>query len=306
MPTVISDLGSNSVPVAALAGVVSTNVPLLLLGTDSGLVGPLDEGTGVTCTVTQGTNTVVLTMADGTGAALNANGVNLDLFAQFPLPMPAGFVVGNPADTIVWTGSTGGVPFAFSQAGTIASPIPVDLIPDEYGGYAVTQGETQFALPFQVGYPVPTVTGAAVLDVSSAVLRILPALRGYPFLPDPAAAWNGRALDLRGLNETPPVVRLLFDPAWGSVQLPPGPWRADALLTHSSGLTDYLPRGGVLLTVSLPAPAAGGVATDTGTSAPAPALLALLSAQSAALAALSAQITALAARPSILDEGTIP
>ena len=300
MPTVITDLGSNSVPVAAFAGVVSTNVPLLLLGTDSGLVGTLDEGTGVTCTVTQGTNTVVLTMADGTGA--RASGGFLDLFAQFPLPMPTGFVQGNPADTIVWTGSTGGVPFAFSQAGTIASPLPVDLVPDEYGGYAVTQGETHFSLPFQVGYPL---RASSALDVSSAVLRILPALRGYPFLPDPAAAWNGRALDLRGLNETPPVVRLLFDPAWGSVQLPPGPWRADALVTHSSGLTDYLPRGGILLTVSPAAPSTV-VVTDTGTSPPAPALLALLSAQSAALAALSAQITALAARPSILDEGTLP
>ena len=299
MPTVISDLGSNSVAVAALAGAISTNVPLLLLGTDSGLVGPLDEGTGVTCTITQGGNTVVLKLGDGTGSRLNANGVNLDLFAQVGLPLPGGLVQGVPAETIVWTGSAGGAAFAFSQTGTIQSPLPTDLVPDEYGGYSITQGETQMALPFQVGYPFPTVSGAAVLDVSSAVLRIVPALRGYPFLPDPVAAWNGKALDLRGLVETPPVVRLLFDPDWGSVHLPPGPWRADALLTHTSGMTDYLPRGGILLTVLPVAPSTVTVA-DTGTSAPAPALLALLAAQSAALAALSAQITALAARPSIL------
>ena len=67
-----------------------------------------------------------------------------------------------------------------------------------------------------------------------------------------------------------------------------------------------------LLTVAIPE-GLGKVAvgpappyTDPGTSPPSPTLLALLSAQSAAISALSAQVTALAARPSILDEGTLP
>ena len=84
MPTVISDLGSNSVPVAALAGVVSTNVPLLLLGTDSGLVGPLDQGTGVTCTITQGVNSEVLTWTADSGAT---NGYEVDWKPSSVLPV---------------------------------------------------------------------------------------------------------------------------------------------------------------------------------------------------------------------------
>ena len=245
MPTITADLGSNSVAVAALAGVVSTNVPLLLLGTDSGLVGPLDQGTGVTCTVTQGANTLVLRFADGTGTTLNANGVNLDLFAQFPLPLPTGFVQGNPADTIVWTGSTGGVAFAFSQAGTIgtADP-PVFYAPGDYDtsqSINIRQGSTRQALSFAV----PDGLAAGMI---SAVLSLEPLLDGAPFLPNPTEpTLDGQALALDGLTSVPPILRFSFPAGWGQASLAEGPWTAQALTTYSSGATGVINLNAVLM-----------------------------------------------------------
>ena len=92
-------------------------------------------------------------------------------------------------------------------------------------------------------------------------------------------------------------------------------FRVDESLIDLSGILDVTPALNVASAWTAistsPAPLPGGVPiTDPGTAPPAPTLLALLAAQSAAqsaaLAALSAQITALAARPSILDEGTLP
>ena len=244
MPTVISDLGSNSVPVAALAGAISTNVPLLLLGTNSGLVGPLDEGTGVTCTITQGANTVVLKLGDGTGSRLNANGVNLDLFAQVGLPLPGGLVQGAPAETIAWTGSAGGAAFAYSQTGTIAPADPPVYAPGDYDtsqSLNVRQGSTKQVLSFAV----PDGQAAGTI---SAVLSLEPLLDAAPFLMNPTEpTLDGQALALDGLASVPPILRFSFPAGWGQADLMEGPWTAQALTTYSNGAKGAINLNAVLM-----------------------------------------------------------
>ena len=85
----------------------------------------------------------------------------------------------------------------------------------------------------------------------------------------------------------------------------PIPFAVDeaAIVNGQMDITPALSKNGTFSSVT------GGIPyvyTDPGTTPPALTLLAILSAQSAAIAALSAQVTALAARPSILDEGTLP
>ena len=233
MPTVIADLGSNSVPVAALAGAVDVNVPLLLRGTDTGLVGPLTEGTGVTTTVVQGGSTLTLAFGDGTGARPNANGINLDLFAEFPFPLPTGFTQGAPAETIGWAGFTASGPFSFTQTGTIQAPSKA-LLASTGLFYRVRQGDTHWSLPFYV-------SADEVANAASAALYLAPVLSGNPFLPVPAIGLNTQVLTIGGLTATPPFLRLDFPAGWGSETIPAGEYNAWASVTYADGTLGTLP-----------------------------------------------------------------
>ena len=231
MPAITADLGSNSVAVAALAGAVDVNVPLLLRGTDTGLVGPLTEGTGVTVTVAQGGSTLTLAFGDGTGA--RTNGANLDLFAEFPFPLPAGFTQGAPAETITWAGFTASGPFSFTQTGTIQAPSKA-LLASTGLFYRVRQGDTHWSLPFYV-------SADEVANAASAALYLAPVISGNPLLPMPAIGLNTQVLTIGGLTSTPPFLRLDFPAGWGSETIPAGEYNAWASVTYADGSLGTLP-----------------------------------------------------------------
>ena len=130
----MTDVISNPVAITQISVPFDTSHALVLGGDVSGLIGPIDAGTEVTVTLAQDGVSLTLAAADGTGTALNADGVHLDILGPFPLPALTGFVSGKAA-TLSWSAVVGGNALLFQQTGTVGAAALGDL--DWQSGFPV-------------------------------------------------------------------------------------------------------------------------------------------------------------------------
>ena len=180
-----------------------------------------------TASLTQGAVTV-----SGLAAACtpNADGVTTRVVITLSAAQAIQFTAGTVTGTVT---PPGGAAIAFLATLQV---FPILLAVSSGGVYDVWQGGTRFGVPFYVpAVYLPGLTGA--------VLRMRPLISGVPFLPDPPAAMQGKALALDGLYlaassagspASVPFLRLDFPPGWGETDLPAGSWLAEAVLTYEA------------------------------------------------------------------------